>query len=238
MGFVYHWDAYLLKIKPDGDTLWTKTYGDTDNSWAFAITPTPDGNFIVAGYTQSSAGDQKVFLFSLIDDRYAYKNTPFFFKIPISGDSLSHGYTPLKVPTGMTVSLGGTISWTPTTDSSYMDHVEFLVSDDVGKKDTLTFNIFVNSKDHPSKAINPTSGLKNQAYQSGISISTFSSYTSFSLPVPTGSLAIYDIHGRLVQNLSIINNSAVWQPKNATGRYVARMMLGKSNVSKAFVVVK
>ena len=34
----------------------------------------------------------------------------------------------------MTVSMGGTISWTPKTDSVYMDHVEFLVDDDFGKK--------------------------------------------------------------------------------------------------------
>ena len=239
MGFVYHWDAYLLKIKPDGDTLWTKTYGDTDNTWAFAITPTPDGNFIVAGYTQSSAGDQKVFLFSLIDDRYAYKNTLFTFKIPVyDADSLNHGYTPLKIPSGMTVSLGGTISWTPTTDSSYMDHVEFLVSNDMGKKDTLTFNIFVNSKDYPSKVINPTSGLKNQAHRSGISISTFSSYTSFTLPIPTGSLAIYDIHGRLIQTLSFKNNTAIWRGKTPAGRYFAKMTDGKRDVVKPFMVVK
>jgi hypothetical protein len=46
-------DVYLLKIKPDGDTLWTKTYGGKDWEKAYAITPTPDGDFIVAGYTGS-----------------------------------------------------------------------------------------------------------------------------------------------------------------------------------------
>jgi hypothetical protein len=226
--------TYILKIKSNGDTIWSKTCSATFGDMAFGIVGTSDGNFIITGTTNYDS----LFFLSLIDDRYAYKNTHFTFKIPVSGDSLNHGYTPLKAPSGMTVSLGGTISWTPTTDSSYMDHVEFQVSDDFGKKDTLTFNIFVNSKDHPTKVIKPTTSLSNQARHSGISITTFSSYTSFTLPVPTGSLAIYDIHGRLVQNLSIANNTAVWQSKNATGRYVARMMLGKSNVSKAFVVVK
>jgi hypothetical protein len=198
-----------------------------------------DGNFIVGGYTNLfSSSLDSIHLFSLIDDRYAYQSTPFFFKIPVSGDSLNHGYTPLKIPSGMTVSLGGTISWTPTTDSSYMDHVEFQVSDDFGKKDTLTFNIFVNSKDHPTKVINPTSDLKNQAHQSGISISTLSSYISFSLPVPTGTLAIYDIHGRKIEQLAVSNSTAVWNSRNAAGRYVARMMQGKRSVVKAFVVVK
>jgi hypothetical protein len=278
--------VYLLKIKPDGDTIWTKTYGATDTKVANAIVRTLDGNFVVVGYISSlmgipaqtyilkikSNGDtiwsktcsatfgdmafgivgtsdgnfiitgttnyDSLFLLSLIDDRYAYKSTPFFFKIPVSGDSINHGYTPLKVPTGMTVSLGGTISWTPTTDSSYMDHVEFLVSDDMGKKDTLTFNIFVNSKNNPSKVINPATRSKTIANQSGISISNFSSYTSFTLSVPTGSLAIYDIHGRLIQNLSFTNNTAIWRGKIPAGRYFAKMTDSKRDVVKAFVVVR
>jgi len=43
----------------------------------------------------------------------------------------------------MTVSPGGTISWTPATDSVYTEHVEYLVVNDDGRKDTLTFNMFV-----------------------------------------------------------------------------------------------
>ena len=138
----------------------------------------------------------------------------------------------------MTVSLGGTISWTPTTDSSYMDHVEFLVSDDMGKKDTLTFNIFVNSKDHPSKVINPALSLSRQSHQSGISIFAFSSYIAFSLPTSSGKLAIYDIHGRIIQNLSFTNNTAIWRGKITAGRYFAKMTDGRREVVKAFVVVK
>ncbi len=52
----------------------------------------------------------------------------------------------------MTVSLGGAISWTPTTDSAYMDHAEFIVADDQGAKDTVTFNIFVNRRDLKEKS--------------------------------------------------------------------------------------
>jgi WD40 repeat protein len=45
----YNYDVYILKIKPDGDTLWTKTYGGNDDYEAYAISPMVDGNFLVAG---------------------------------------------------------------------------------------------------------------------------------------------------------------------------------------------
>jgi len=32
------WDIYLFKIKSNGDTLWTKTFGKNDNNVAHAIT--------------------------------------------------------------------------------------------------------------------------------------------------------------------------------------------------------
>ena len=84
-------DIYLLKIKPNGDTLWTKTYSGTNYNSAKAIIPTSDGNFIVAGYTGwyfGGAGNpydyKDIRLFSVIDDRYAYKDVLFNFKIPVS----------------------------------------------------------------------------------------------------------------------------------------------------------
>jgi uncharacterized delta-60 repeat protein len=160
--------VYLLKITPNGDTIWTKSFGGTSGDWATAMTPTPDGNFMVTGRTYSPGIGYRVFLLNVIDDRYAYKSIPFTFKIPVSDDSLKHSYTPLKIPVGMTVSPGGAISWTPQTDSVYMDHVEFLVSDNANKKDTLTFNIFVNSDYHPSKVVNPSISLNSPANQPGI----------------------------------------------------------------------
>ena len=61
-----NYDVYLLKITPYGDTLWTKTYGGTGDDFTSAITPTPDGNFIVAGYTISfGAGNYDVYLLKI-----------------------------------------------------------------------------------------------------------------------------------------------------------------------------
>ncbi|HMD68397.1 MAG TPA: hypothetical protein VKF42_05905, partial [Chitinivibrionales bacterium] len=36
-----------------GQTYWQKAYGGNKNDWANAITATPDGNFIIAGTTES-----------------------------------------------------------------------------------------------------------------------------------------------------------------------------------------
>ena len=46
--------VYILKITPNGDTIWTKTYGDKNlREDAYAIVSTPEGNFIVVGQTYS-----------------------------------------------------------------------------------------------------------------------------------------------------------------------------------------
>ena len=178
-----------------------------------------------------------------IDDRYAYKDSTFTFKIPVSGDSLNHGYSPLKVPSGMTVSTGGTISWTPKTDSVYMDHVEFLVMDDIGNKDTLTFNIFVNSKNKPTatKPLSRPIQNKNQAFSI---MQTSSSQIIFTLPSGASNIDIYDIHGRCVQRLKPTSAQTVWNGLSAagspvsSGRYFAKIKEGKTSRMGQFMIVR
>jgi len=57
-GFTYSFgnggsDVYLIKIDKNGNKIWQRTYGGSKNDIAYAITPTKDGNFIVAGFTYS-----------------------------------------------------------------------------------------------------------------------------------------------------------------------------------------
>jgi hypothetical protein len=278
------WDAlYLLKIKPDGDTLWTKTYGFNESGYmAQSITPTQDGNFIVTGWRSGSpnmndglfilkikpngdslwalaytncwanavvptrdkdfivAGqsDSGSFFLSLIDDRYAKKDSLFTLKIPVGADSLDRTYSSVKIPSGMTISSGGTISWTPKTDSVYVDLVEMSVADKNGRKDTLTFNIIVNSKVYPARTINPVSRSTNPDLND-ITIRSFSSKeVRFSLPGSTSSLRIYDVRGQLLENLSVKGGQASWQSKRAAGRYFAKAILEKKEMVKGFTVVR
>jgi len=47
------YDFYLLKLDSLGDTLWTRTYGGTQNDVAYSVEVAEDGGYIVAGWTRS-----------------------------------------------------------------------------------------------------------------------------------------------------------------------------------------
>jgi hypothetical protein len=50
-------DYWLLKISKNGEKIWSKTYGGSDDEKATRITMTNDGGFLLSGYTTSSDGD-------------------------------------------------------------------------------------------------------------------------------------------------------------------------------------
>lgn len=50
-------DAYLLGLKPDGDTLWTSCYGGTSYEFVQSASATSDGQMVMVGSTQSTDGD-------------------------------------------------------------------------------------------------------------------------------------------------------------------------------------
>ncbi len=61
------YDFYLIRTDANGDTLWTKTIGDSQapTPWeeAFALDQTSDGGYIVAGFTHSyGAGNSDIWL--------------------------------------------------------------------------------------------------------------------------------------------------------------------------------
>ncbi|MEE9555020.1 MAG: T9SS type A sorting domain-containing protein [candidate division Zixibacteria bacterium] len=47
----YNTDVYLLKVNPDGDTLWTASFGNTNtDEYGRSVEETSDGGFIIGGY--------------------------------------------------------------------------------------------------------------------------------------------------------------------------------------------
>jgi hypothetical protein len=46
-------DIFLIKLDQEGETEWEKTYGGPQNEYAFAVTPTIDGGYIIGGETSS-----------------------------------------------------------------------------------------------------------------------------------------------------------------------------------------
>jgi hypothetical protein len=214
----------VVKISAGGDTVWTiPQKGQMLNT--IAIAPYGDGSFITAG-AQGPLGD----LFLIIDDRYAKKDSLFTFKIPVLGDSLRFTYKAISSPSSMAASPGGTLSWIPGTDSAYVDHVAFVVSDST-ITDTLTFNLFVNCRQRPSAIGRPKARLENISSSFRVLDGHF---ISFFVPGNEAWLEIYDIHGRLTEKLIVENHVAVWRSKNSTGWHCVRIR----DFVKPFIVVR
>jgi hypothetical protein len=56
-------DAWLIRTDADGDTLWTRTFGDTADEDGRSVQQTADGGFLVAGWINSfGAGGYDVYL--------------------------------------------------------------------------------------------------------------------------------------------------------------------------------
>jgi hypothetical protein len=56
-----NWDVYVIRTNSTGDTLWTRTYGSTADDIGLSGIETPDGGFIIVGYT-SVAGTRDVYI--------------------------------------------------------------------------------------------------------------------------------------------------------------------------------
>ncbi|MDD5529195.1 MAG: T9SS type A sorting domain-containing protein [bacterium] len=59
-------DVYVIRVNFAGDTLWTKTYGGTNDDICYSINHTKDGGFIITGWTSSyGAGGYDVYLIKI-----------------------------------------------------------------------------------------------------------------------------------------------------------------------------
>jgi Secretion system C-terminal sorting domain len=67
-------DIYVLKLKENGDTLWTKTFGGTADDWGVDVIETPDQGLLILGITQSFGA--------------GFNNDSYLIKTNSSGDTL------------------------------------------------------------------------------------------------------------------------------------------------------
>jgi len=56
------WQVYLVKTNASGDTLWTRTYGGTNDDQGYSVQQTQDGGYIATGFTFSFGNGQQVYL--------------------------------------------------------------------------------------------------------------------------------------------------------------------------------
>jgi hypothetical protein len=47
-------DIFLVKIAPNGDLIWARTYGGSDEDYGYAVTEGPAGGYIITGATRST----------------------------------------------------------------------------------------------------------------------------------------------------------------------------------------
>jgi hypothetical protein len=229
----------IHKIAQSGDLILTKTFTGTVRDNIKSILATPDGNCLITGRTCLSDSSGDVYLRSLVDFRRAYKGLPFTYKIASSGDTLDYGFVLLKAPEGMTVSPGGTISWTPSSgDSTYSVPVTYLIVKDNGQKDTGTFSVWVNSTGSPVKAPNGPPAAPRQYFSDNFSIQRVASNgVRFSFSPDVLSLSIFTMDGRLLERIHTQGNSCAWGAA-AGGRYVALAKGKKRTYSKPFMPLK
>ncbi len=56
-------DIWLIKTDDNGDTLWTRTYGGSNDEEGFSVWQTTDSGYVIAGYTNSfGAGEDDVWI--------------------------------------------------------------------------------------------------------------------------------------------------------------------------------
>ncbi|MCP4631566.1 MAG: T9SS type A sorting domain-containing protein [candidate division Zixibacteria bacterium] len=90
-------DIYVVALNPNGDTLWTRTYGGSTDDRSFAVNGTSDGSHLVGGYTSSfGAGSRDFWLLKLEGEVYTgfgliYNWSDFTFDV-ISDSAASREY--------------------------------------------------------------------------------------------------------------------------------------------------
>lgn len=57
------YDVYLIRTDSRGDSLWTRTYGGSQDDFSYSVQQTEDGGYVIAGQTDSfGAGDDDMYL--------------------------------------------------------------------------------------------------------------------------------------------------------------------------------
>ncbi len=101
-----HYDLILIKTNANGDTVWTRHYGEHYEDFGNAVRQTPDGAYVAVGMTQSFGADYKD-LFLIQTD----KNGDSLWSRTYGGSSFDLGSEVVEDPDGNYVVVGCTGSW-------------------------------------------------------------------------------------------------------------------------------
>ena len=98
-------DIFVAKLDKKGNTEWAKAYGGEQNEYAFAVHPTIDGGYIIAGETASFGVSQSDILVMKLDSRGNEK-----WSMTIGGKNVEYAFDVMENPDGYLVGFE-TNSW-------------------------------------------------------------------------------------------------------------------------------
>ena len=108
-------DVWLIKINSNGEEQWDKTFGGSDNDWAYSVQQTKDNGFIVAGGTHSyGAGWADVWLVK------TYSNGEKQWDKTFGGSGSEEAYAVLQTTDGGYILAGSTTSYSAGSEDAWL----------------------------------------------------------------------------------------------------------------------
>ncbi len=106
-------NVYVLKLDKDGNLIWQKTYGGSDNDWARSIQETKDGGYIIAGITGSISAGFNAYILKIDKDGNLVWDKKY-------GRDSGEAYAVQQTKDGGYIVAGGTASFGPGWNNVYV----------------------------------------------------------------------------------------------------------------------